>query len=50
MLCVYLCTCTLLNFKLFDQFHPSLAETGGLKGHWDKNCLGRRQKSYLNLQ
>lgn len=33
MLCVYLCMCTLLSFKLFDEFHLSLAESGGLKTH-----------------
>lgn len=49
-LCVYLCTCTLLSFKLFDLFQPNLAETGGLKTHCERNWLGRRQKSYLYLQ
>lgn len=28
---LYLCMCTLLSFKLFDEFHPNLAESGGLK-------------------
>lgn len=28
---LYLCMCTLLSFKLFDEFHPNSAESGGLK-------------------
>lgn len=29
--CVCICVCTLLSFKLLDEFHPNLAEPGGLK-------------------
>lgn len=31
MLCVYLWMCTLLSFKLLDEFHPNLAGSGGHK-------------------